>query len=539
MSNEALDVLVVGAGPVGLFCANELTRHGLPCRLIDKKPTITDKSKALALHIRTLDLLKDCGFLDEVFARGHKVDGIILKSKEKQLMDNSFTILEADYNFLIDLAQDQTEHILYEGLRGKGLDVEWNTELTNIEQQSARVLATLEKNDGNSEQIEASWVIACDGSHSTLRELVKAPFIGSSYKQTWWLADLFIDWDLPENKMVGFTSDEGPMVCFPMGKKRYRIVMTAPEKIEYKDPTMTDIEEAFSRRCSEKATLSNPIWLSQFGIAHKQIDQYRYNRVFFAGDAAHVHSPMGGQGMNTGLQDIYNLAWKLAMVHKGQAREQLLDSYHLERFPIAQAVLQKTGLMTRMIMLRNPLLIRLRNQFLHLVTSLKPVRMAILKDVSELDLSYAKSPIVTELGTKTKFKIGEFLLDFNLTEAQTKEKKSFRDLTQGTEHHLLLFAGRDNGQLEPLIKTASAIEEHYSGLIKTHLILANSNEQGIQHSSLWFDNNQDIHKRFAINEATAILLRPDKYIGLSQMPLNKDDLLRQLEKGYINKANNS
>ncbi len=170
MSDELLDVLIVGAGPVGLFCANELTRQGLSCRIFDKKSTISDKSKALAIHIRTLDLLRDCGFIEEILIQGQKVHGVLFKSKGNELIHATYANVEADYHFVIDLPQSKTEQILYQGLVDRGLQVEWQTELTEMEQKSNHTVSTLRHVDGRIEKVQASWVIACDGSHSTLRK---------------------------------------------------------------------------------------------------------------------------------------------------------------------------------------------------------------------------------------------------------------------------------------------------------------------------------------------------------------------------------
>ncbi|ASQ47102.1 FAD-dependent monooxygenase [Legionella clemsonensis] len=530
---EKLEALVVGAGPVGLFCANELARHGLRCRIIDKKKGLSDKSKALALHIRSLDVFDDCGFIDEVLTQGHRIDGAIFKSGKQPLFDINFAELkDATRNFLIDLPQSQTEAILQQGLIHKGLNVEWETELVEITQHSDSVTALLKHSNGSEEKVQALWIIACDGAHSTLRKLVNAEFKGEVYKQTWWLADLLIDWNLPANKLAMFSSVEGPLACFPIGDKRYRVVMTAEENISHKEPVMADIERVFNKRSQEKAILSDPIWISQFGIAHRQIKHYRHARVFFAGDAAHIHSPMGGQGLNTGIQDIYNLVWKLALVQKGLAKESLLDSYHSERHPIADAVLKKTGVMTTMFMLRNPFLIKLRNNFLKLITSFDFVRRYIVTDLAELAISYAKSPIVKALGKKTAFSIGGFPPDFYLLELQTKEKKSIHDVIRGTMHHLFLFVGHDNSLLSSLVKTATFINQHFQSFMKTHLVL--TEESGIfPTNSVFLDAEQIVHQRFAISEATAVLFRPDKYIGLIQCPVEQDALIHYLEEIYV------
>ncbi|MBA2656600.1 MAG: FAD-dependent monooxygenase [Tatlockia sp.] len=536
MSTNLLDVLIVGAGPVGLFCANELSRQGLNCRIVEKKSALSDHSKALAIHIRSLDLLKDCGFLDDFESQGLPIEGMIIKSKGKQLINANLSDLNENHHHLIALPQDKTERIFYQGLKEKGLEVTWNTELIKIEQCPTNVLATLQKSDGSSELVRASWLIACDGAHSTLRKLVYADFRGSNYGQTWWLVDLHIDWDQPKDKMIAYLSDEGPLACFPMGSKRYRLVMTAPLKTDSKTPTMEDIEEIFKRRCSDQASLSNPIWLSKFGIAERQIQKYRYERIFFAGDAAHIHSPMGGQGLNTGLQDIYNLAWKLALVHKNLAKEELLNSYQLERFPIAKNVLKKTGITTKMILLKNPILVALRNRFLKLVFSIKTLRKSILRDLAELDISYAASPITAVLGKITEFNVGLYLTDLELTELPSQEKKLLAQIIQGRAHHLFLFAGPNNSQFGNLAKIAESVAIDYQGLVQTHLIVTQPTAKTNESYSLWLDINQDVHKKYNIQETLALMIRPDKYLGLSQSPFNADELLQHLEKSYINKC---
>lgn len=532
MSKTFCDVLVVGAGPVGLFCANELSRQGLTCRIIEKKASLSDKSKALGIHIRSLDMLQDCDFLPEIMTQGLEVEGVIFKSAGKELINANFSHLEANHHFLIDLPQDQLEQILYQGLIDKGLSVEWLNTLINIEENAGLVKATVAHVGSKKEQITARWLIACDGSHSTVRNLVHADFIGGTDIQSWWLADLHIDWTLPENKMIIFVSDKGPLACFPIGNKRYRLVMTAHETIDLSDPTFEDIKKEFYLRCSEQAQLSNPIWISRFGIMHKQIKEYRQKQVFFAGDAAHVHSPMGGQGLNTGMQDIYNLVWKLALVNKGLAGEVLLDSYQIERHPIAKAVIRKTSLMTKMITLKNPLLISLRNKIMKTISSFAVSKNFMLKDIAELSISYVKSPINRVLGHKTNFKVGEFLIDYPLIEAQTNKLIPLGQVTKGTMHHLFLFAGRGKADLAFLLETAHSLEKQFDELLKVHLILAKPVKIGLITSSVFIDKNQGMHQHFSIKKPTALLIRPDKYIGMTQTPLDPNGLVQYLQQIY-------
>lgn len=528
MTSNLLDVLIIGAGPVGLFCANELQRQGLTCRIIDKKTTLSDKSKALGIHIRSLDMLKDCGFIDKVLAQGLKVEGITIKSQGKELVNVCFSELNASYPFLIDLPQDKLEKILYDSLINKGINVEWQTTLTEIKEDNGITSALVQATGFKKETIRCRWLIACDGSHSTVRSLANIAFTGSAYKESWWLADLHINWELPDNRMFAFLSPKGPLACFPIGKKRYRLVMTSDNPNDFETPDFETIQKAFNERSTDPATLSKPIWISAFGISHRQIEHYRHGNIFFAGDAAHVHSPMGGQGLNTGMQDIYNLCWKLAMVKNEHAPDAFLDSYQAERYPIAKAVLKKTGFMTHMILLKNPLLIALRNRMMHFVSHLKKPRQHILTGLAELDISYARSPIVNLLGKKTAFKLGEFLMDFTLVDPQNKRKLGIQTIIQGTEHNLLIFAGTQKQDMAELLETCAFIEKNFADFLKVHLILPVKKRKLLHNNSLFIDEKQALHTALGIKEPTAVLVRPDKYVGMTQCPLEQTTLLQEL-----------
>lgn len=525
MPQKNIDVLIVGAGPVGLFCANELTRHGLTCRIIDKKDCLSEHSKALGIHIRTLDVLEDCGLLKEVEQQGHQVEGVLFKSKGKTLVNATFAGVKANRHFLIDLPQNKTESIFNESLKEKGINVEWGTELTHVSQSAQEITATIKKPNNKVELFNANWLIACDGAHSTVRHQVGAEFKGSAYKQEWWLADLLVDWKVPDNRMAIFISKNGPLACFPMGNKRYRLVMTANNSNG--DPSLEEVNNEFKRRSSDLATLSNPIWLSQFSIHHRQIQQYRYDRVFFAGDAAHIHSPMGGQGLNTGIQDIYNLIWKLALVEKGKAKPDLLNSYHAERYPVGQDVLKKTDMMTRMILLKNPFAIAARNAFISFITSFNKVKNTLATDIAELSISYAKSPIVFQSGCTQKIKAGEFFPDFELTDTATQKTTTTNTIIQGTLHHLFIFSGMNSKNNNDLISLAESLSKKYQQTTQVHLILAEKPPHILWNTKTWIDNDQ-IHQRFGIKKPTLMLIRPDKYVGLLKNPINKNTEINEL-----------
>ncbi|RUQ91099.1 FAD-dependent oxidoreductase [Legionella septentrionalis] len=532
--SESCDVLVVGAGPVGLFCAHELIRNGLSCRIIDKKLTLSERSKALGIHIRTLDIFADCGVIGDILGAGHKVQRVIFKSQGKELGETSFADLDANYPYLIDLPQSKTERILHDHLLHKGTSVEWQTELLDIKQLDNKVRAILKKSDHTIENLECCWIIACDGAHSTTRKLMGVPFLGSAYKQNWWLADVQIDWALREDYMLVYVSEHGPLACFPMGDKRYRIVATAP-KYNYSEPNLDDITAMFTQRCSDPARLSHPVWINKFLIHHRQIKNYRAERIFFAGDAAHVHSPIGGQGLNTGIQDIYNLIWKLALVQKGHAREALLESYHLERFPVGKDVLKETHLMTKMILLENTVAIKLRNTMASWLLSLEFVKNKLARQLAELEISYKKSPIVKALGKRKKyFKAGAISANYHFYAKERAKTHALYEILQGTMHHLFLFSGMGYVDIGLLAEVANTVKEQYPQIIVPHLVLGEKQPEPSCCAYIWRDE-QSINQ--FITEPTAVLFRPDKYIALTQTPIDLEALLHYLSKWFVAATN--
>ncbi len=524
--SQHFDALVVGAGPVGLFMANELMRHGLSCKIIDKKSGLSTQSKALGIHIRTLEAFYDTGIIDDVLARGHKVHGVLFKSKGKVIADNTFGHVDALYDYLIDLPQDETEAVLNEHLIKKGNAVEWNTELLRFEQDTHGVTATIKNAAGQESTISADWLIACDGSHSTARQLLNIDFVGAEYKEKWWLADIYIDWELPNDRMVIYLADNGPTACFPMNNHRYRLVMAAP-KSNIENPSFDDIKNYFAKYCPDKATLRDPLWITAFYLHHRQIQQYRKDRVFFAGDAAHIHSPMGGQGMNTGIQDTYNLAWKLALVQKKIAPPDILDSYHAERYPVGKKVLHETDKMTKMVLVKNPIATFFRNKVLSLVSSFDKVKDNIMNNMAQLTIAYEDSPLVEQYG-KLAIQAGTLIPNINLQAASGRSQRLF-DIVKGTQHHLFLFAGVDNSlQLEE----AQKIAVHLPSAIIVHLV-GNGEKPAAWSGNYWRDVNQTAQQKIGAKQSVAMLVRPDKYIGFLQIPFEAKTLQDYLAKVFV------
>lgn len=524
---EQKPVLIVGAGPVGLFCANELTRHGVPCRIIDKKEGISTQSKALALHIRTLECFKACGLISDVLEQGQKIRGMMLKTQYQPIASMTFEGLESHWDYLINLPQNKTESILLNHLKAKSIHVDWQTELVGVSTHADGVTAEIKHKSGDIENNTYAWLIACDGSHSFVRHHFNLSFNGAEYHQNWWLADCYIHWDEPQDMLQMYPDESGMVACFPMGDSRYRLVMTALEGYDG-SPDFEDIKNAFEQRVSKKAKLSNPVWVTKFYIHHRQIEQYKLGRVFFAGDAAHIHSPAGGQGLNTGIQDVYNLAWKLALVYKRQLPEKLLDSYHAERFPVGQHVLQTTDRMTRMILIKNPMLIKARNLFMKWILSFQFVQKKMTRSLSELDITYQQSEIVKDLGHNKRIKAGSFLTGLELVHPNSLETIAFSDALSGIKHHLFLFTGISGHPEKALYNWAISLQKQYGQVMDVHLVLNEPNGFDTGDIHLW-ETNKSVQELFRLERPLVVLVRPDQYVGLSQSPIVKSQLEKALQ----------
>lgn len=400
-----LDALVVGAGPVGLTMAAELKRHGLSCRIVDMNEGPSLWSKAQIIHARTLEALDDAGLVGRILERGRPVTGASLFSPAMERI-GGFTISEIDshYPYLMSLSQRETEIALAEALEGKGVRVERKTRLASFTQDAQGVTATLAREGGKTEEVQAAYLLGCDGAHSAVRKGLELPFEGSTYPVRIMQADVHIDLPVPVTDEIGiFLGPNGMMGLFPLpGDKRYRMLtFLAPDEPDYELPVeLASFQKLMAARGPAGTQVSDPAWMIDFRIHCRIAPRYRQGRVFLAGDAAHIHSPAGGQGMNMGIQDAYNLAWKLALVHRGRGKEILLDSYEAERRPVAEATLRMTDTATKglqaMLTLKNPVAVELRNHLLGVVTSLGFVRARATRTVSMLEVGYPKSPIVAQ-----------------------------------------------------------------------------------------------------------------------------------------------
>jgi 2-polyprenyl-6-methoxyphenol hydroxylase-like FAD-dependent oxidoreductase len=388
-----VDVLIAGAGPVGLTMASELARYGVSVRIIDKAAQRTDKSKALVVWPRTLELMGRSGCGEKLIAAGMKVIGANIFAEDKQIVHLPLDGVDSPHPFALMLPQSVTERVLDEHLNTYGAHVERNVELTSFTANAGGVTCEL---NGGAETVDCSWLIGCDGAHSAVRHGLGMTFVGETLQTDWMLADVHLTGVPRPHEVTVMWHTDGVLVVFPITQDRYRIIADMGEvqgATHRPDPTLEEVQAILDRR-GPGMQASDPIWLSCFHINERKVADYRAGRVFLAGDAAHIHSPAGGQGMNTGMQDACNLAWKLALVRHALCKEELLlDSYSVERSAVGDQVLAAAGKTTQLAILRGGVKQAIRNQVASLVLGLAPVRKIAANVATELSIGYPKSPL--------------------------------------------------------------------------------------------------------------------------------------------------
>jgi len=409
-------ILIAGAGPVGLTMALALRRQGVALRIVDPAAARTDKSKALVVWPRTLELLDIQRCADAFIAAGMKGRGARMRANGKELLHVTFDRARSDYTYALLIPQSETERVLEEALAATGTQVERETALVSFTHDEGGVDAVLRHADGTQENVHADYLAGCDGAHSVVRHGIGAQFDGTTMPSDWVLADLRIDGALPQDELTIAWTEHGVLAVFPIIGGRFRVVAdvgTAAE--DAPQPTLADIQLLLDDRGPPGLVAHDAYWLSHFRINERKVRDYRSGRVFLAGDAAHIHSPAGGQGMNTGMQDAINLAWKLSLVVAGHAKPALLDSYSPERSAIGEQVLRNAGRLTEIGITRNPLLQELRNLAAETLGHLGVVQQRIVDQLTEVDLDYRDSPFTsTPHGAASHPKCGDRARDVPL-----------------------------------------------------------------------------------------------------------------------------
>ncbi|HEX5992836.1 MAG TPA: FAD-dependent monooxygenase [Thermomicrobiales bacterium] len=529
-SRQQSDTLVVGAGPTGLTLAIELARRGVPFRIIDRETERTKTSRAIGTQARTVEVFRLMGIPESALEPAARPRALRFAERDRTLARITFGDGPPGAPRLISMDESDTERVLEQRLEQLGGRVDRSTQLLGFRFDGERVTATLQGPNGTSE-LETRFLVGADGAHSTVRRGAGIAFVGDAYPERFLLADLDLDWDLPHDEGHIWIGDDGLVAAIPLpGERRYRVIVPLPpayggKEYESEAEIAAEAETLLGQRTGVPLRrVGDPVWASAFRIQRRQADRYRWGPVFLAGDAAHVHSPVGGQGMNTGIQDAFNLGWKLALAARDQAAPGLLDTYQAERHPIARGVLRGTHLGTRLFLAQNSLMRAVREYVVPAIVDIPPVRHRILGAVSQLTINYRGSPLSVDADNREEGRrwlhrnargprAGDRVPDATLIDACGSTPVALFDLiSQGWV--LLIFPGDEVREetAGALDRVSRQISEAVGDAVHTYLVLDTPGSGGATGTML-LDPSRKIADVFGARQGLVALMRPDGYLG--------------------------
>lgn len=521
------DVIIIGAGPTGLSLACQLVRYGIDFVIIEKNKSITHLSKALAVHARTLEIYEQLGLAKQAVFEGAIAEKLrlIVGGKVRDGIDLSKSGNNlSPYPYMLVLEQSKNEQLLYNYLQSHQKEVLWNTALESFSQDDTGVKAVVKTGDNQPQLIEAKYLVGCDGARSQVRRSLGLSFTGSTLEEVFYVADVEVDCSLENDSLYACLAKDSFVAFFPMeGEKCWRIIGNLPQKASQVKASPGEIEvdyEEMEQKIRAETQLALDIikvnWFSSYLVHSRRVEQFSQGRCFLAGDAAHIHTPAGGQGMNTGIQDAYNLAWKLALVIKGDARESLLDSYSQERLENAKNLLETTDKVFELGAGSDFLVSFIRTVIIpplakH-IFKLGIVQKSAFSRFSQIGINYPDS-VLSDGPDDSKFKVkaGDRMPYFMV------DSKSVYDKLHQPLFHLITFSDGRNQQQDLTEK----IEHEYNHLVDYHR----------------FPLYPHIAEIFGANESFTVLLRPDNYIGFISQNISLDELENYFANA-VNKISN-
>jgi 2-polyprenyl-6-methoxyphenol hydroxylase-like FAD-dependent oxidoreductase len=483
-------VLIVGAGPTGLALAVQLIRHNIDFVVIDTKDTTTPFSRAIGVQARTLEIYDQIGIAGELVTRGWIADKVRLVEGgeirgEVFLQDIGKGM--SPFPFLLIVEQGKHEELLYDFIKKNGRDIRWQTELESFSQDENGVTANV-KTAGGTETIEAQFLVGCDGAHSQVRHALGLTFGGGTFERLFYVADVEIDWTFDHDALHVCLAKNTITAFFPLrGDNRWRIVGTFPEGHEADEASILydEIERRIVADTELKLDITSVNWFSVYKVHSRHVNRFSQGRCFLAGDSAHIHTPAGAQGMNTGIQDGYNLAWKLREVLNGDADAALLDTYNEERLPNAHRLLQTTDRIFQLGASDDWFAVFVRTKIVPYIANfalnLDVVKNTIFPLVSQIGINYRGSSLSD--GAALKVKAGDRMPYFQV------EGNNIYDLLREPKFHLLVFT---------------------DGSIPVSEITGDLDGRFDFHSFPLYPNIAEI---FGVSETFTVVLRPDNYIG--------------------------
>lgn len=491
------DVIIVGAGPTGLALAGQLIRHGVDFVIFDRRESTTPHSKAIGVQARTLEIYEQIGLADDLIAQGARAEKARLVVGGQVHGEVNFTEFGeglSPYPYVLLVEQGKHEKILYDFIKEADKDVLWNAELESFSQDETGVKANIRTADGKTETVEAKFLAACDGAKSSVRHALGLEFEGSTFERMFYVADVRIDWELGHDALTVFLMKNNLLAFFPMvGENQWRIVGTFPEEFAKDEGEILyeEIEARVKQDTEFDLDITNVNWFSTYKVHTRRVNKFSEGKCFLAGDAAHIHTPAGAQGMNTGIQDAYNLAWKMALVLEGKADEKLLGTYNEERLENAENLLRTTDRFFNLVASPEPILAYLRTHVFPFIAgaafSIDAVKKFIFPRVSQIGINY-RSGSLSDTQGNFAVKAGDRMPYL------TVEGASIYDLLRAPKFHLLTFF--DGAGAAPNLD--AALPDAYRALLDFHVV------------PLY----PEIAKIFGAKKSFAVLLRPDNYIGL-------------------------
>jgi 2-polyprenyl-6-methoxyphenol hydroxylase-like FAD-dependent oxidoreductase len=496
------DVIIIGAGPTGLSLACQFIRYGVDFVVIEKNEGVTPYSKALGVHARTLEIYEQLDLAKKAVERGTIAGKVRLLEGGEIVGEVDLSNIGAElspYPFMLVLEQSQNERLLYEYLQSHGRDVLWQTELESFSQDESGVTANVRDKTGESQIIAGTYSVGCDGPKSRVRHALGLSFEGSTFERLFYVADVRIDWKYSHDALHGCLTRNAVVAFFPMpGEKRWRIVGAFPEGFAKDEGEV--LYEEIEARIKQEAELDLDItrvdWFSSYKVHTRHVERFSSGRCFLAGDSAHIHTPAGGQGMNTGIQDAYNLAWKMALVLKGAAVERILDTYNEERLPNAKRLLQTTDRMFNLAAGTDWLLNVIRTTVFppmaKFILSIDAVKKRFFKLISQIGITYRESFLSAHDGdgdfeVKAGDRMPYFLVD----------GKSIYDKLHEPKFHLVTFFDGESDCVDDYQKQTGEMGNKNADLIDHHFIALYPH----------------VAKVFGSDKQFNVLLRPDNYIG--------------------------
>jgi 2-polyprenyl-6-methoxyphenol hydroxylase-like FAD-dependent oxidoreductase len=506
--SEMKPVLIVGAGPTGMTAAMELARFGIPVRIVEKalKPATT--SRAVGVQARTLELFEQRGLSAQLVEHGNPGVAVSVYGGGKRVFHLEFNTIDSKYKYILFVSQAETEKVLRDALERESVHIEWGTTMVAFSQteHSDHLTAILQGSDGVMENLGCSYLIASEGAHSNVRETLGLAFEGKSLEEQYALGDFYVDGDLSDSDLHIFSSEHGFMGMFPMGNKRFRIIASNPISKPSKDtaPALEELQQLYDQRSAIPARFHDLEWSSWFHINSRMIHQLRSGRIFLGGDSAHIHSPAGAQGMNTGIQDLINLCWKLAMVLRGEAKESILETYAADRLPVIHGVLTKTEELTHAIGEENALFRSVFNHLAPWIVGREFVQHSSTERMSQLGLNYRESTLSENHAAAATLKAGDRVPDLSVTllnldgsTDQVPHPSTLFQLMDPSTFTLLYCNISDPAKTHAEIREAIGPWHH---LVRGHQIAAATNNDGAFEDC--FGASSSI-----------ILVRPDGYIA--------------------------